>query len=303
MKQDTPTETIVRPDPHSGANTMLHGRWLLLARTTWIVLVVLATVVTIAASYAQFQEPSAECTEVACDPLDFTSEDLIIIEGLGLPGSLRDVFDAVGGNLPPLLSLVIVAVVFWRRSNDWMAMLISFTLIALLGTFLTSNDDALLRTLPVWKIPLALVRDLGFASFILVLMVFPDGRFVPRWTRPLIIVSILFLLVTRLFSGIGPAPYDVLRFPLLLVLVGTGLYGQVYRYLRVSTPAQRQQTKWVMVGLMGIVIVIILWTIANFAFPPEEPSSARVYYLLAAFPVAMLALSILPLSIIISVLH
>ena len=287
------------PDAQDRAVTILHRHWLLFARTTWIVLVVFAAVVVIAAGYAQIQESSPECTEVTCDRLEFTSEDLRIMEDLGLPRGLSDVFDDVGGNLPPLLSLVIVAVILWRRSNDWMAMLISFTLVVLLGIYLTSNDDVLLRTQPGWETPLTLVSALGY-SFFLVLMVFPDGRFVPRWTRPLIILAIPFFLVTELF---WTPVSDALGFPLSVVVLGIGVYGQVYRYLRVSNPVQRQQTKWVMVGLMGVVIVFIIRSIAYSDFPSEEPSPARVYFLLTVFPILMLAKFILLLSIIISVLR
>ena len=158
------------PDAQDRAVTILHRHWLLFARTTWIVLVVFAAVVVIAAGYAQIQESSPECTEVTCDRLEFTSEDLRIMEDLGLPRGLSDVFDDVGGNLPPLLSLVIVAVILWRRSNDWMAMLISFTLVVLLGTYLTSNDDVLLRT-----------QDPSNPRKCIGLLFLPSVNGIPRW--------------------------------------------------------------------------------------------------------------------------
>jgi hypothetical protein len=82
---------------------------------------------------------------------------------------------------------------------------------------------------------------------------FPDGRFVPRWTRwpALVIIAWGIYLIVYFednpfitsFSGLTPAGIAVTLTILLSVVV-----FQVYRFLYVSSPEQRQQTKWVIFG-------------------------------------------------------
>jgi len=104
-----------------------------------------------------------------------------------------------------------------------------------------------------WDVSAAVLLFVGEAAFTLFLYVFPDGHFVPRWARWLALVSIV---------GIGPGtlfPYSFLslwRHPLLNPLVSAGVLGtivsvQVYRYKWVSDATQRQQTKWVVLGIVA----------------------------------------------------
>jgi hypothetical protein len=96
----------------------------------------------------------------------------------------------------------------------------------------------------------------------LFLYLFPNGRAVPRWMLWLLVPIMLIHLFFQAFfsietiintSALTPKllePYMgiiLLSFPLAMV-------SQVYRYLRISTQEERQQTKWVMSGLIGIVL-------------------------------------------------
>lgn len=55
-----------------------------------------------------------------------------------------------------------------------------------------------------------------------------------------------------------------------LVFTGGGIAGvaaQIYRYLRVSSPSERQQTKWVMLGVAGAMVAGIVFTLAGSLLP------------------------------------
>jgi signal transduction histidine kinase len=96
---------------------------------------------------------------------------------------------------------------------------------------------------------------------------FPDGRFVPPWSRWLIPISLL-ALPASLLTGDELLPFEVdlfqasntiLIFGLVLAsaaLLITLIYIQVYRYRFESSPEQRLQTKWVLYG-------IGLWMLVN----------------------------------------
>jgi hypothetical protein len=79
------------------------------------------------------------------------------------------------------VSAAIGAAIFWRKSEDRMALLVSLMLITL-GASLTVPYP--LVDLPfVWRVSAEAVSFVGSASTILFLYLFPDGHFVPRWTR------------------------------------------------------------------------------------------------------------------------
>ena len=69
-------------------------------------------------------------------------------------------------------------------------------------------------------------------------------RFVPRWTRWLALAVALLYIPQNILSR---SALDFLDGP-LFVFITSLVFAQVYRYARVSTRAQRQQTKWVVFG-------------------------------------------------------
>src|SRR3990172_11509209 len=97
--------------------------------------------------------------------------------------------------------------------------------------------------------------------FILLPLIFPNGRFVPRWTRWIVLPLVLLLLPpTMLVSLVGEQNNQIATFGLLVGFTGWFLiagYAVIYRYRRISNALERQQTKWVMVGFLSTFIGII----------------------------------------------
>jgi hypothetical protein len=99
-------------------------------------------------------------------------------------------------------------------------------------------------------------------------LLFPDGRFVPRWTRWIMFtgigVSIFLIIFPRYSSALLNAITGILYISILISLV----VAQVYRYRRVSTPAQRQQTRWVVYSLAVVILLVLgLFGIPQLIFP------------------------------------
>jgi hypothetical protein len=190
--------------------------------------------------------------------------------------------------------------IFWKRSDDWMALLVSATL-GLLGTIAFSPANLVLpKTHPELKATLDVLESGAYVLPLVLLLIFPDGRFVPRWTR--------FALPLLLTAAFGPVVVDAalaLTFIALTLIAyaGIAVYGQIYRYRRVSSPLQRQQTKWVMLGLFTMVLIMGLWIAAALTLPPERPRLARTYALLAFALVFWVISSVLPVSVAIAVLR
>jgi hypothetical protein len=103
-------------------------------------------------------------------------------------------------------------------------------------------------------LPVAFISSLGQASAALFFYLFPDGRFVPRWTRALAAVWVVWQVPAIFFPN---SPFNSDNWPPLLAgavwsgFLGSYVFAQVYRYSRVSDRVQRQQTKWVVFGVTG----------------------------------------------------
>ncbi len=139
------------------------------------------------------------------------------------------------------------------------------------------------------------VQDLCLGFF---LVTFPDGRFVPRWSW--LIGCTLF--VQGVFFQL-PGPLNILSWPFPLIAIelvlayGSPIAIQVYRYRRVSSPAQRQQTQWVIFGLVSALLLLFVSFFSGALFPPDS------LYQLTSDPFSSLAFLLLPLSVSIAILR
>ncbi len=137
-------------------------------------------------------------------------------------------------------------IIFLRKSDDWLAMFVSLTLviIAIYNSAAYAGSSFL---------PLLVSNAINFVysiSVLLILYIFPDGRFVPRWTRPFSLVGMLWILWKVLPLSFIPSLWTSgLWIILELMLFGTGIYAQIYRYYKVSDLKARQQTKWITFGM------------------------------------------------------
>jgi signal transduction histidine kinase len=93
--------------------------------------------------------------------------------------------------------------------------------------------------------PAGLLQGLGWFALFPLAYVFPDGRFVPGWSRWLLggWAALVVALIT--VEPADPPTELVLAVPLLLLLASC-VGAQVYRYRWVSGPVERRQTRWVM---------------------------------------------------------
>jgi hypothetical protein len=127
------------------------------------------------------------------------------------------------------------------------------------------------------------------------IVLFPDGRFVPRWTRWLIVSSIA--LVAAIFY-LSLAYWGAL---MVMILLST-MYAQVYRYRRVSTPTGRQQTKWVLFGFLLWWLLIMVLGVPYAIELNLPPGSPLPWWTLVSSTGWWLTLTIVPLSLSIAVL-
>ena len=225
------------------------GRWLFLARLGWLVVVVLALGLFFGSISEQYHSL-----------INFDDPDLT-------PGTVRANLEAAGIstgfyamyllllNVPSAMVWAGVGVIiFWRRSDNWMAILTSLCLI-LFGTFsLNDGPKALADHYPAVGLPVHLLQLFGTVSLAFFLYLFPNGRFVPRWARWVILFWIAHEVAYYLFPESvfnTDRSFPLLDIVLLSAFTCIALGAQVYRYMRMSNPVEREQSRWVVFGLVA----------------------------------------------------
>jgi hypothetical protein len=75
-----------------------------------------------------------------------------------------------------------------------MALFVSLALLTFGVATFTDTMDVLAAEASVWRCPDVLLQSVGTIAFGLFLYLFPDGRFVPRWTAPVALAWVLWQL-------------------------------------------------------------------------------------------------------------
>jgi hypothetical protein len=302
--QPSLTETTKSRSSRGAEGTRLHGRRLVLARVVWVAIVVFTLSIFLLSLPAYFAQLQTVCVGVTC----------VYAYGQLTPGTAQALHNlglSTGGYAVSILALAIASasisfgvacVLFWRRSDDWMAIFVSLFLV-IIGVNFSVQAQAILATnvQTAWYWSHTVLIGLGWAMLSLLLYLFPDGRFVPRWTRLLAV----FVVASNLFLDASPVPIST--FPpwmlsaIYLVNGGSGVVAQIYRYARVSGPVQRQQTKWVVFGLTVTTLVLFGRLVPLLIFPSLSASSSP-YFLISTY-VYPPGLLLIPLTIGVAILR
>ncbi len=269
--QQSPTIDIERPGVRNESETRLPGRWLLIARAGWVVLALLVltlNAISIPRADALLQavcQPGAVCIS------GLTPAEVSQLQQSGLSPGFLAAYQIGWDVVTTLIYTALAALIFWRRSADRMALFCAYRLVLFGGATYTSLLDLGLRTLaPVWYWLVGGLELLAQVCVPTFFLLFPSGRFVPRWTRWGVLVVVLYegwyVFFSNAYVGQGSALFSLSFAVLILGLVGL----QVYRYRRVSTFRERQQTRWVVFGLAVALGGFALFLISVSLFLPPE---------------------------------
>ena len=299
---DQSVETVGSAASLASGRTELYGRGLLAARSAWIIVTVFVVGVYVVAVSAAFENYQNVCEPGrACGPYWYlTPEDVVALRGMGLSIGFYAAYNIAAEVLYALVFWGVGALVFWKRSDDWVALLVSLTLVTFGALNLIELPSEANLSIGVPSVVLTLF---GYISLFVTFYVFPDGRFVPRWTRWLTIVWIIYvssLLILPNSSPFSPWAWPAaLRIPLALGLFGTVVFAQIYRYVRVSDPVVRQQIKWVVFGVTTALTGAILVTLPLAIFHKGllEPGAAKVLTALIELTATNAFFLAIPLSI------
>ncbi|HEV2741811.1 MAG TPA: histidine kinase, partial [Rubrobacter sp.] len=268
-----------------------------MARAAWTVVAVLTVVCIVVSIPAELSRLQTVCSTGACQPGTLTPANVRELGTLGLSAGFFAGYLTSVEFLFAVTSFVVGVLIFWRKSDDRMALFLALTLVTLGGAALSQSPDALMDEPAALRLAILFVTFLGNTSIVLFFYLFPDGRFVPRWTRA---VSVFFVAgqIDEFFfpSSFLPDFPDPLDAALVFGFLASMVYAQVYRYRRVSGPVERQQTKWIVFGIAATVVATQGAEILLLAFP-------QAWFLMAGQTAYYLSLLLIPFSIGIAILR
>jgi hypothetical protein len=284
----------------SSPTTVLHGRRLFVARAAWVALAALTVGLFVASVPAAYEQLSTVCQgHVECDWPRLFPEDAKALERLSLSVGFYAAYNVTLSIVLALGYWAIGAILFWERSDERLVLYASVALVTF-GAMQADTLHWLADASPAWDLPIALMYFVGEVSFFVFFCVFPDGRFVPRWTRWAAVVWITYWLLDSFF----PDWPLVISAPLLLGLIGSLVAAQIYRYRRVSGLVGRQQTKWVVFGFTATIAAFVVVRLFSWIFALTQPGIPQVLSTnLVGTTVIGLSGLLIPLSIGVAILR
>lgn len=282
-------------------STSLSGRRLTAARATWTV-IVSVTIGLFTASIPFRREQLADVFR------GLTPSQELVLRELGVTGAQHAGFALSVEVGVTIVFFALAFLMFARRSRDWVAMFVSGSLVTYIA-WISPTLDALLAAVPALWLPGNLLQVIGMVTATSFFYIFPDGRLVPR---PTIVMPVAWTIWGVLWLAMPGSIFDVsnpFMLPLGVFLLHmswwmVGMAAQAYRYARVATPVQQQQTKLVIFGVTVGLLGYVVFGFNRFALPVlAEPLHANVVYDLIGVPLFLMIHIVVPISFTVSFLR
>ncbi len=302
----TQTRTRSHAPRLRASGTRLGGPWLVTARVGWAIITLIDLLIFVLGIPAYFAQLHVICT-TDCNPGRVTPGNALVLTHLSISREVYIAYMLTITLLASLVCLTVGAIIFWRKSQELIGLLVSLLLITfgccgstleLVGALSAEHTDWIVVQI-ISKVAFIIYPAIG-----LFFCLFPDGRFVPRWSWLLIG---LWILLVFPFAAPADSPFSVGNLPPVLVAAlflltwGNWLGFQIYRYRSVSLPEQRQQTKWfVFPCSIAIGLLILYFALQGLVPAFNQPDSL---YQLAYGSVPVFVFLSIPLALGIAILR
>jgi hypothetical protein len=259
---------MVVPVTPTSANRSLKGGLLLLARVVWVALAAVQLLSFASGVPGYFTLADHPCASNCA----LTARESNVLSDIGVAPHSYVLLLLALKTLGVAVSTIMAALLFTRRSNDWMALVAAYVILIIptsagldFGPTITASTQA-----TAFKLPIAADIALGSvqtAAIVGLFLLFPSGRFAPRWTWLLLAG---FLIYSTIYAA-WPTAQGALALG-WIVFFACLIANIVYRYWHVSSPLERQQTKWVISGFVVFMFMSIM-----FWLPPFTPLRGTIY--------------------------
>lgn len=274
--------------------TKSKDKWQGTARVGWILLAILATSILVGSFPGYVSRLQGHLGHIN------RSETLPGLRIFAIAGGIASLASA-------FLSIGLSALLFRKKFSERMAVMISYFLLVY-AVVMSGPLEHLDTILPGTREYVPVLQGVLLATpLFALLMLFPNGKFVPAWTRWVVILSIPLSVGLAMISPL--ARFSRSQEPLftgtvvifLIVFSFIGIYAQVYRYRKISTPDERQQTRWVIYGFTFWISYSIIATIPYTYLNNLPPDASIPWWGPASELGWWFSLNILPVSLTIAI--
>ena len=305
----TPARPGLTPDATPAVGVHVRRQGLLAVRLGWVIVAALSVGLFAAGIPSEFAQLQTPCPTPVCTTGQLPAAGLQALTDLGLSPRFYAAATVAMDIVFAAAYALIGTLIFWRRPDDRVALFASLALLLFGTATFGFTMAALASDRPAFQIPIALLHFLGAACFGLFLYVFPDGRFVPPWTRWMATVWIGWQLAEHIFPTWTTDPRAwqlVVESIVWFGALGTVIYSQIHRYRHAPSAVQRQQIKWVVFGISvafaGFLGIDVALGALDASPEPATPRSVLAY-LVGYTLVSYLVLLLVPVTIGIAMLR
>lgn len=298
-----PNTTGVTRQTAANAQTRVPARWRVPLRFAWLAITAFTVTVFCLNLPTYYDYLQKICLSVDCHSQQLNAAQALALRALGM--SLQGY-----AGLTILLNFLFAAVffltgvlLFIRKSDDWLALFSALTLVTFgLGTFVSVADILP----PEDTLMIAAARTsayVGNISIFLFFIIFPNGRFVPRWSVvPWVLFGLIYFFQT-FFTNTALDPNRLapnLTDAAFLGVIAFSIGAQFYRYRYVSLAVERAQTKWVVFGsIFSLIVFIALSTAAGL----DPILNGNILLFLIGNLLYYIVIALIPISIGIAILR
>jgi hypothetical protein len=282
--------------------------WLDAARVAWVLVVALALGLSLTHLTRIFNVNSLLCQQEPC----FLPNQFLPGELAALPdqGNFVFIYLVIADFGTWLVWIGAGLLVFKRKSGELVGLVASL----FLTTFMTAIMLGYIYqgAVPLKVFALSIITAVGSNSIVFLLYIFPDGNFIPRWARGPAALVLLMAVADILIYNFTPEISDhpvlgPLYTGVYFTLFALGVILQIYRYRRVSSPLQRQQTKWVLTAIAMLPLSDLLFrgVILPAIFPvATTPGTPHVIYnLITILIFRTIPFIMIPVSFVLAILR
>jgi len=255
------------PTTGTGTNLRLNGVDLLVARAGFVLLS-LGAIVLFCLGIPPYYNELVD---------GITAETMAALQSLGLSVTFYATYQTALAILLLVGCITAGLIIFWFKSDEWVALLAAFTLI---GTGANAFSPLYLSyTVIGSKTPVEFMMAMILVSQQLTCYTLPDGKFPQKWMKYAAAIWFLWLMVSvfwksfplNLYNWAGNG-FTIYLFTELAVLL-SGIYALIYRYTHSDNPIKREQLKWVVFSIAAAVIVGVGCNIFLVFFQKANPSA------------------------------
>jgi len=285
------------PTASTATNLRLHGINLPVARSVFVILA-LGTLVFFGMGVPLYYTRLIQSLD---------AETLAALRGLGMSNAFYATYQTALVVLLAIGFSVAGIIIYWFKSDEWLALLVAFTLIGQGANAFGPLQR--MAALPSFEIPVRFIIVMVLMGLPLSCYLFPDGKIQKRWMFYVAGIWFIWLIVSvfwhsfplNIFNRGGNATLIYL-FSLLAVL-STGIYAQVYRYRHAGNAIKREQLKWIVFGVTVGILTGIGTNIFMTLFELTKPSAeAHLLTDLVTQTLSVVAQFSVPVTVVFSIL-